>query len=148
MVKDAEVVPYNTFSPDDMTGSVKEGRGALTDWLELGYVSSDRSSRAISRTVEYALNDYALSVVAAGEAPGDVQKYLNKSAGWQKIWNQEVESVNFTGFLAPRLANGSFDIEGYNPALCGGCEWSDISYEATPWGLSPYFPYLTYPLPR
>lgn len=140
MVKDAEVVPYNTFSPLDMTSSVKEGRGALFDWLPLGYVSADRATRPVSRTVEYAANDFSLSQVARGEAPGDVEKYLNRSAGWQLIWSHNTTSVNttptFTGFLAPRLANGMFNLTDYNPALCGGCEWSDISYEATPFEYS------------
>jgi putative alpha-1,2-mannosidase len=139
MVKNAEVQPANTFSYDDPTGSVKEGRGALYDWLALGYVSSDKSTRGISRTVEYALNDFSLSQVAKDIAPGDVQKYLVRSAGWQKIWAHNVSSVNtsepFTGFLAPRLANGSWNTTGYNPALCGGCEWQAISYEATPFGI-------------
>lgn len=31
MLKDAEILPYNTFSLLDQTGSVKEGRGALYD---------------------------------------------------------------------------------------------------------------------
>ncbi|KAI9706203.1 MAG: hypothetical protein M1820_004964 [Bogoriella megaspora] len=140
MVKDAEVVPYNTFSYDDPTASVKEGRGALYDWIPLGYVSSDKSTRYVSRSVEYALNDFSLSQVAKGEAPGDVQKYLNRSANWQNIWNHDVKSVNttptFTGFLSPRLANGTWNITDYNPALCGGCEWSAISYEATPFEYS------------
>ncbi|KAJ9130912.1 Glycosyl hydrolase [Pleurostoma richardsiae] len=136
MVKDAEAQPYNTFSYADPTASVKEGRGALYDWIPLGYVSSDRSSRCISRTVEYSLNDYALSVVAAGYAPADAHKYLNRSAGWQRTWNHDISSHGFTGFLAPRFANGSWDVASYDPGLCGECEWSAISYEATPWEYS------------
>ena len=69
MLKDAEIVPYNTFSPLDMTGSVKEGRGALFDWVPLGYLSQDGSARSLSRTVEYALNDFALYQVALGRSP-------------------------------------------------------------------------------
>jgi putative alpha-1,2-mannosidase len=138
MVTNAEVQPFNTFSYDDPSASVKEGRGALYDWIPLGYVSSDKSTRAISRTVEYSLNDFSLSQVAKGEKPEDVQKYLTRSAGWQKIWNSNVSSVNttptFTGFLTPRRANGTWDVAGYNPALCGGCEWQAISYEGTPFG--------------
>jgi putative alpha-1,2-mannosidase len=106
----------------------------------LGYVSSDKSTRYVSRTVEYALNDFSLSQVARGEAPEDVPKYLKRSANWQNLWNHDVQSVNttptFTGFLAPRLADGTWNISGYNPALCGGCEWSAISYEATPFEYS------------
>jgi putative alpha-1,2-mannosidase len=86
MVKDAEVVPFNTFNQVDPTNGIQQGRGALTDWLELGYVSSDRSTRGISRTIEYSLNDFSLSQVAKGIAPDDVEKYLNRSANWQNIW--------------------------------------------------------------
>lgn len=140
MVKDAEVVPYNTFSILDLTGSVKEGRGALYDWIPLGYLSADGSARSLSRSVEYALNDFALYQVAQGEAPDDAQKYLNRSAQWQNNWSHNATSVNttpsFTGFLAPRLQNGMFNLSDYNPALCGGCEWGSISYEATPFEYS------------
>ncbi|KAK4540994.1 hypothetical protein LTR36_008363 [Oleoguttula mirabilis] len=136
MLKDAEVVPYNTFSYTDFTASVKEGRGAVYDWIPLGYVSSDRSTRPISRTVEYALNDFSLSQVAKGVAPGDVHKYLNRSANWQNIWAHNVTHKNFTGFLAPRLSSGLFNLTDYNPALCGECEWSAISYEGTPFEYS------------
>ena len=135
MKKDAEVVPYNTFNPADLTGSLKEGRGALTDWLELGYLSEDRSTRCISRTIEYSLNDFALSQVAAGEMPGDVQTYLNRSANWQNSWLHNRTSLNFTGFMAPRFSNGSLN-ESYDPLMCGSCEQQAITYEAVPWEYS------------
>lgn len=134
MKKDAEVLPYNNNDPQDLTGSTKEGRGALNDWLELGYVSQDRNSRCISKTSEYSQNDFALSQVAAGEEPGDYKKYLERSAGWHKIWDPNVTSLNYTGFLAPRLSNGSFNASLYDPLYCQGCEWSDITYEGIPWG--------------
>lgn len=134
MKTDAEVIPYNTWDPTDLSASTKEGRGALGDWLELGYVSEDRNTRCISRTVEYALNDFALSQVASGEMPGDREKYLKRSAGWQKIWNPEVESLNFTGFLAPKFSNGKFNNSGYDPLYCYECEWHAYTYEAVPWG--------------
>lgn len=134
MKKDAEVVPYNTFDPTDLSCSTKEGRGALPDWLELGYLSQDRSTRSISRTVEYSLNDFALSQVAAGEMPEDRDKYLQRSAGWQRLWLDDVTSLNHTGFLTPRLSNGAFNASGYDPLLCYGCEWEEYTYEAIPWG--------------
>jgi putative alpha-1,2-mannosidase len=133
MMKNAEVLPNLKFKD-------KEGRAALNDWLQLGYVSQDRNERCISRTVEYALNDFALSQVARGENPADVGKYLNRSTGWQKTWDHNVKSVNttplFTGFLAPRLSNGTFNSSSYNPAKCGDCSWSAITYEATPFEYS------------
>jgi putative alpha-1,2-mannosidase len=134
MLKNAEVVP-NLATPN------KEGRAALTDWHELGYVSQDHNERCISRTVEYSLNDFAVSQVARGEGQtGDVDKYLGRSRGWQLSWDHEAQSVNttpvFTGFLGPRLSNGSFNSSGYNPAQCGDCSWKAVTYEATPWEYS------------
>ncbi|EZF32100.1 hypothetical protein H109_07623 [Trichophyton interdigitale MR816] len=130
MRTDAEVVPYNNFGPADLTGSTKEGRGALPDWLQYGYVTPS-FGRSISRTVEYSLNDFALSQVAKDLAPEDYDKYLNRSAGWQRIWHKNISSLNFTGFLAPTWPNGSVT-PGYDPLDCGECEWSSHSYEALP----------------
>lgn len=92
MKKNAEVVPFNTFNMVDPTNGIQQGRGALRDWLDLGYVSFDRNTRCISRTVEYSLNDFSLAQVAKGEAPEDVEKYLNRSANWQNIWSVSSQS--------------------------------------------------------
>lgn len=143
MAKDAEVQPYTTFALPETTIGRKEGRGCLNDWKETGYVSSDKSTMPVSRSVEYALNDFALSQVAKDLAPSDVEKYLNRSRQWQNIWAHNFTYLNFTGFLGPRLANGTFDLTDYNPAMCGGCSVSDISYEATPFGRSISHPIST-----
>jgi putative alpha-1,2-mannosidase len=135
MVKDAEV---------STNGSNKEGRGALDDWLTYGYLT-EASERSISRTVEYALNDFALSQVAKEEKPEDVVKYLKRSAGWQLLWDHETPSVNttpiFTGFLTPKSANGVFNTIGYNPATCGECSWPSVTYEGTPFEYSFVIPH-------
>jgi predicted alpha-1,2-mannosidase len=139
VLTDAEVVPYNNFDPTDLTGGTKEGRGALLDWLKYGFVTPTYS-RSVSRTVEYSLNDFAISQIARGESPADEQKYLNRSAGWQRIWNKGISSHNFTGFLAPTYADGRVQANTadgkYSPATCGGCEWDAIAYEAIPWEYS------------
>lgn len=79
MKTDAELTPYNTFDPGDTTCSTKEGRGALPDWINLGYVSPTYS-RSLSRTVEYSLNDFAVAQLAKDFEPESYQKYLNRSA--------------------------------------------------------------------
>jgi putative alpha-1,2-mannosidase len=134
MRTNAEVIP-DLRTPD------KEGRAALSDWKDLGYVSQDRNERCVSRTVEYSLNDFALSQVAAGLGyRDDAATYLERSRGWQLSWDHDVKSVNttptFTGFLAPRLSNGTFNSSNYNPAKCGDCSWKSITYEATPFEYS------------
>ncbi|KAF2689176.1 glycoside hydrolase family 92 protein [Lentithecium fluviatile CBS 122367] len=135
MVKDAEV---------STNGSNKEGRGALDDWLNYGYLT-EASERSISRTVEYAPNDFALSQVAKGVQPEDVEKYLKRSAGWQLLWDHTVPSVNttptFTGFLTPKSADGMFNTTDYNPATCGVCSWPSVTYEGTPFEYSFVIPH-------
>ncbi|KAI0108118.1 glycoside hydrolase family 92 protein [Daldinia grandis] len=133
MKSDADDLPFNNFDPEDLTGSTKEGRGALRDWRQYGYVSPN-FGRSLSKTVEYSLNDFSVYQVAKGEAPDDATKYLNGSAGWQKTWASDVTSLNFTGFLAPTWPNGSY--QDYDPISCGSCEWSSITYEGVPWEYS------------
>ncbi|KAF2713836.1 glycoside hydrolase family 92 protein [Pleomassaria siparia CBS 279.74] len=128
--KDAEVLPFFDQNPVDPQGSLKEGRSALDDWIPLGYVSADRNTRAVSKTVEYSLNDFAVAQIAAGEEPGDYDLYMRRSAGWQLSWDPEASARNFTGFVMPRFANGSFH-KSYNITNCGDCNWSDESYEGT-----------------
>ncbi|CZT44350.1 uncharacterized protein RSE6_04505 [Rhynchosporium secalis] len=67
MVKDAEITPPNTNYPDLMAldSSTKKGRGALPDWLKYGFIIPN-FSRAVSRAVEYAYNDFTLYQVVKG----------------------------------------------------------------------------------
>lgn len=128
--KNAEILPSFDQNPVDPQGSLKEGRSALDDWIPLGYVSADRNTRAVSKTAEYSLNDFAVSQIAAGEAPEEQETYLQRSAGWQLSWDPSATSRNFTGFIMPRYANGSFH-STYKITNCGDCNWSDESYEGT-----------------
>ncbi|KAI0478635.1 family 92 glycoside hydrolase [Xylariaceae sp. FL0804] len=130
MVTDAEVTPANNDDPRDPTSSTKEGRGALPDWKDLGYVTT-RYGRSVSRSIEYAANDFALYQVAAGlNRTDEAAKYLARSRQWRNQWNADLTALNFTGFLGPRAANGSWLAQ--DPLDCGGCYWSDEYYEAKP----------------
>lgn len=142
MRTDAEVVPPNNNDPIAPDSSTKEGRGALPDWLSLGYITP-RFSRAVSRAVEYSGNDFGLYQVASGLGrEDDAQKYLNRSRNWRNHWNPRQESLGFTGFVTPRYENGSFQ-EPYDPLQCGGCYWDG---RHLPW-LS-FLASLTHPLHR
>lgn len=134
MVKNAEVSPpyyYDFKAPDDST---KEGRGGLSDWLNLGYVSRDHT-RSVTRTMEYAYDDFALSVVAKGIGNATAhEKYLKRSANWQNIWNHDASSLscNYTGFVQPKKLDGSWADDKYDPISCGNCYWGDDEYEGKP----------------
>ncbi|KYG49118.1 glycoside hydrolase family 92 protein [Acidomyces richmondensis BFW] len=135
MWTDAEITPPNNHDPSAPDSSTKEGRGALPDWLQYGYITP-RFSRAVSRAVEYSANDFGLYQVATGLGlVEDAEKYLNRSRNWRNHWNPAQKSYNSSGFVVPRYANGSFEYP-YNPTQCGGCYWPDPFYEDTPWSYS------------
>jgi putative alpha-1,2-mannosidase len=153
MVKDAEVEPINW--------SV-EGRGGLDSWKSLGYIPMDdfdplgsgAFTRSISRTVEYAYNDYCIGVMAnlTGRRD-DYVKYINNSHNWKNLWKAEQTSLvrgadtGFVGFLQPRLSNGTWDYQ--DPVVCShelnfdGCYLNPTgseTYEGSPWLYTLYVP--------
>ncbi|KAE9363067.1 glycoside hydrolase family 92 protein [Stipitochalara longipes BDJ] len=133
MQKNAEVTPVNNNDPRDLSSSTKEGRGALPDWLELGYITP-KYGRAVTRAIEYSVNDFSLSQVAAGlRKTEDSTRYLNRSRNWRNHWNPEATSLNFSGFVVPRSREGFIK---QDPLECGGCYWGDAYYEGLPWEYS------------
>ncbi|KAJ6119901.1 hypothetical protein N7523_004181 [Penicillium sp. IBT 18751x] len=133
MVKDAEVTPANypvdPISPDSST---HQGRGALPDWLSLGYITPTYN-RAVSRAVEYAYNDFGLYQVASGLGKNeDARKYLNRSRNWRNHWNSDQTSLGFSGFVVPRNRSGFIDVDTLN----AGGYWTDPYYEASAWAYS------------
>ncbi|PIG87549.1 glycosyl hydrolase [Aspergillus arachidicola] len=133
MVKDAEIAPPNdpvdSMAPDSST---KEGRGALPDWLSLGFITP-KYSRAATRAVEYSCNDFGLSQVASGLGKGeDADKYLNRSRNWRNHWNSNQTSLGFSGFVVPRDTTGFIETD---PLRDSGY-WGDPYYEASSWAYS------------
>jgi putative alpha-1,2-mannosidase len=116
-------IPSQTNSPS--------GRGGLESWKTLGYIPTSNldtlgvgtETRSISRTVEYAYNDFAISSLArALNHHADAAKYLVRSGNWRNMFNPSQRSIingtdtGFTGFLAPRYANGTWGIQ--DPIFC------------------------------
>nr|KMM72368.1 alpha-1,2-mannosidase family protein [Coccidioides posadasii RMSCC 3488] len=126
MKTNVKVVPYNDFDVADHLGSTTEGQ-SLSDWYKHGYIPNFR--RAISRTVEYALTDFSLSKVANLLTPDNFEKYLNRSAGWQKIWHRDIKRLNFKKCFSTHVPSGTTAV-GFDPLDCG--EWISHSYEALP----------------
>ncbi|KAK3994543.1 family 92 putative glycoside hydrolase [Cladorrhinum sp. PSN332] len=160
VISDAEVEPQ-------MWGV--EGRGNLVSWHNLGYLpwdDTDRNgtgpqSRTISRGLEYAYDDFAISLLAAGlNHPKDAIKYSHRAANWKNYWNPdqkdffripdtsdgELRSTNFTGFMQPRSADGTFKYQ--NTRSCSpvhdmhSCYYDTglETYEGSPWLYSFFVP--------
>ena len=149
MLKDAMI------SPGD--NEEKEGRGGLTDYNTLGYVSTT-FVRAGNRTVEYAYNDYCLAQVAKGLGRmGEYQRFIKQADNWQNLW-RDIENYGSRGFIMPKDASGNWveciecDVENgrrdyvsYTPTtlewpICV-CWWCGFFYEGISWQYSFYVPH-------
>ncbi|KAL1855199.1 hypothetical protein Daus18300_011200 [Diaporthe australafricana] len=162
VVSDAEEEPlsWNT-----------EGRGNLVSYHSLGYIPYDdvdnngtgRSTRQISRTVEYAYDDFAIALLAKGLGKeDDHRKYMQRSGNWRNLWNADQGDVlvqsnrdfvdeehvqsGFRGFLQQRAADGSWrhhDTRTCSPAHEMHRCYLDTgmgTYEGSPWLYSFYVP--------
>ncbi|RFU28116.1 hypothetical protein B7463_g8224, partial [Scytalidium lignicola] len=130
VVADAEIEPNDW---------AVEGRGGLKSWKTLGYIPTDDFdpfsggpySRSISRTVEYAYNDFCIAEMARGLGHhADAEKYIARSDNWKNMYKADQKSLvtnttghigetvdtGFVGFLQPRYLNGTFGFQ--DPALC------------------------------
>ncbi|PYH92293.1 alpha-1,2-mannosidase [Aspergillus ellipticus CBS 707.79] len=122
VVKNAEVEPANWNV---------EGRGGLNSWKTLEYIPTDDfdpygvglHTRSISRTVEYAYDDFCISEIALRLGhQSDYEKYIQRATNWQNMFKDDQTSfiggvdTNFTGFLQPRYPNGTWGYQ--DPIFC------------------------------
>lgn len=129
------------------------GRGGLHSWKKLDYIpyldfdpyGFGTNSRSISRTLEYAYDDYCLSELAGGLGWRDLQaKYQRRSMNWKNLWKADQTSLingtdtGFRGFFQPRYQNGTWGFQ--DPiacsALAGFCSLTtnpSETFEASIW---------------
>jgi predicted alpha-1,2-mannosidase len=135
----------------------KEGRGGLTDYNRLGYVSTDYV-RSGNRTLEYAYDDYCLATVAKGlTREGEYRRFIKQSDNWQNLW-RDIEDNGSRGFIMPKDAagkwvdsiqcnanNGKIDYIPYTPLAQDWpdcvCWWCGVFYEASSWEYSLSIPH-------
>ncbi|WPU95501.1 GH92 family glycosyl hydrolase [Mucilaginibacter sabulilitoris] len=80
-----------------------EGRIGLTYYHNLGYVPSDKAKESVSRTLEYALDDYCIAQVAKSLGKrNDYDELIKWSENYKNLYNKE------TGFMTPRKRDGQW----------------------------------------
>lgn len=97
MVASAEYAPY----------------GHLGEYMQLGYVPIDNDDEAVSKTVEYAFDDWTIAETAHRLGREDIAKrFTARAANWRNVFNPQ------DGFVEPRFASGDFR-KPFDPAKAG-----------------------------
>jgi predicted alpha-1,2-mannosidase len=105
--------------------------GHLDEYMKLGYVPIDHDGEAVSKTMEYAFDDWTISRMAGAMGRKDVAEVFAKRAeNWRNVFHRQ------SGFVQPRYANGSWR-EPFDPARAG----ADSGFtEGNSWQYSWYQP--------
>ena len=106
-------------------------------YKELGWIPESINSSSMS--MEYSYNDYCVALIAKklGKT-ADYEKYLSRSKKWTNLWNTNIESDGYKGFIDGRRADGTFldqDAKKY------GKSWTNVFYEASSWTYSYFVPH-------
>jgi predicted alpha-1,2-mannosidase len=77
-----------------------EGIGSYVD---LGFIPAEKSGISVSNTLEYAYDDWCIAQLAKKLNRQDVyDEFIKRSDNWKNNYNSA------TGFMQPKLANGTF----------------------------------------
>ena len=137
VITDAYLKGNTGFDPERAYEAVKTTAmnpdyDAVADYARLGWVPFDKENEAVSKTLEYAYDDYTIAQMAKALGKEDDYNYFMKRAGYYKnIFDPE------TGFMRGRDSQGNwrtpFDPQGF---VQGG----DFT-EGTSWQYSWYVPH-------
>lgn len=75
----------------------------LGDYIEYKYVPDDKSHSSVSKTLEYAYNDWCILQMAQKVGDQDLeQQFYERSKYYKNVYDPQI------GFMRPKLANGKF----------------------------------------
>jgi predicted alpha-1,2-mannosidase len=127
MLKNAEV---------ESPRPVYEGR-EVEEYKRLGYLSL-KKERSVSRTMEYAYNDFCVAQVAkALGKTEDARKYLQRSKNWMNLWDEETKTVR------PRHADGRW-MTPYSPSKIYSLDREHFTWWGAPYYEGSGYQYTTY----
>ena len=75
----------------------------LADYMKLGYVPEDVSNYSVSKTLEYAYDDWTIAQLAKKLGRDDIySEFINRSQNYRNVFDKTI------GFMRPRLSDGTF----------------------------------------
>ena len=97
------------------------------EYIKLGFIPSDTVEEAVSKTLEYAYDDWAMATLAeAAGATEDAKALRERSHNYRNLFDRKL------GFMRPRLADGRW-AEPFDPRSMGHSKrWRDFT-ECNSW---------------
>ena len=75
----------------------------IGDYIDMGYVPSDKNGTSVSNTLEYAYDDWCIAQLAKKLGrTDDYNTFIKRSENWKNVYDASI------GFMRPRLSDGSF----------------------------------------
>jgi predicted alpha-1,2-mannosidase len=100
----------------------------LEYYMKLGYVPEDKSGASVSKTLEYAYDDWCIAQIAKTLERYDVYtEFIKRSANYKNVFDPS------TGFMRPRMSDGSFkkefnELNTDEPGFIEGNTWNYSLY--------------------
>ncbi|NIK91612.1 glycoside hydrolase family 92 protein [Mangrovimonas sp. CR14] len=103
----------------------------LDYYIKKGFVPEDKNGASVSKTLEYAYDDWAIAQAAKTLGEQTIySEFINRSKNYQNVFDAK------TGFMRPKLSNGTFKKE-FDPLDTHGQGF----IEGNSWNYSLYVPH-------
>jgi len=102
----------------------------LEYYMKMGYVPEDKNGASVSKTLEYAYDDWAIAQAAKKLGKTEIyNEFINRSKNYKNVYDEK------TGFMRPKLIDGTFKKE-FDPLDTHGQGF----IEGNSWNYSLYVP--------
>lgn len=135
VIADAIVKGNGNFDPEKaLQACVNTAKVPYYDGLEyymkMGYVPEDKNGSSVSKTLEYAYDDWAIAQAAKKLGKTDIyNEFIERSKNYKNVYDAK------TGFMRPKLNDGTFKKE-FDPLDTHGQGF----IEGNSWNYSLYVP--------
>jgi predicted alpha-1,2-mannosidase len=93
-----------------LSESFRSGKAA---YKQMGFMPFNEDGQSVSKTLEYAFDDWCVSVLAKDFSENDFHFYASKGQFYRNLWDAQ------TGFMRPK-GNDYKWVEPFNPAVSAG----------------------------
>ena len=103
----------------------------IGDYIDMGYVPEDKSRASVSKTLEYAYDDWCIAQMAKKLGKKELyDEFMKRSESYKQVYDSK------TGFMRPKLSSGEW-VEEFDPL---DTHWKGF-IEGNAWNYSLYVPH-------